>query len=196
MKNYTNKTIEYYDSHLENYIKIGGAVVLEGKIKKFIEILPGKRVIDVACGPGHDTDYMVGQGIDCTGVDLSNSMIDYAKKNCRGKFRVMDFFNLESDDNCFDGMWCSSIFVHIKRSDVSNILKISHAKLKKDGVLGIITAQKQKKKRMEDDTRQYTMYGKKELEGYLQQAGFEILHSESFVYGHQKRLYILSKKIY
>ena len=193
MKHYTKKTIKFYDETLDCYIKNGGAVVIKDKINKFIGLLSGKTVIDVACGPGHDTDYFTRKGIRCIGIDLSRQMINYAEKNLKGEFKIMDFFDLKFKDNFFDGMWCSSILVHIKKDDLMKLLKNSQAKLKKNGTLGIITVQKQKIKSVKNDTRQYTMYSKKELENYLFKSGFEILHSESFNYGNKKRLFILSK---
>jgi len=195
MKRYTQKTIKFYDNTANTYIKSDAAVVLKDKIDRFIELLPGKKVLDVACGPGHDSDYLTRKGLYCIGIDLSKKMIEIAQKKFKGKYEVMDFFDLKFEDNLFDGMWCSSIFVHIKKNDLPELLKNSKRVLKKNGILGIITVQKQKRIRNKNDTRTYTMFEEKELENYLEKAGFKTLFAEVFPYGGKKRIFIISKKI-
>jgi hypothetical protein len=59
------------------------------------------------------------------------------------------------------------------------------------GVLGIITVKKQNIVKNENDTREYVMYGKKELERYLKDEGYKILVSEVFPYGGKKRLFLI-----
>lgn len=196
MKRYTRKTIKFYDDIAERYIKSDAAVVLKDKIDRFIKLLLGKKVLDVACGPGHDTDYLTRKGFDCLGIDLSEKMIDIARQNFKGKYEIMDFFNLKLRDNLFDGMWCSSIFVHIQKKDLPRLLKNSKKVLKNNGVIGIITAAKQKRIKDRNDTRTYTMYEKEELENYLEKAGFKTLFAEIFPYGEKSRIFIISKKIY
>jgi ubiquinone/menaquinone biosynthesis C-methylase UbiE len=106
VKKYTLKTIKYYNLIAENYLHSEAAVVVKEKIDKFIRLLPGKRVLDVGCGPGHDTNYLTERGFECLGIDLSKKMIQIAKKNFKGRFKVADFFNLRFRDNVFDGLWC------------------------------------------------------------------------------------------
>lgn len=195
MKKYTQKTIKFYDDIAEKYIKSDAAVVLKDKIDKFINLLPGNKVLDVACGPGHDTDYLTKKGFDCVGIDLSEKMISLAQKNFKGKYEVMDFFDLKFKNNSFNGIWCSSIFVHIKKIDLPKLLKNSKKILRNNGIIGIITAVKQKRVKDKNDTRTYIMYRKEELEGYLEKAGFKTLFSEIFSYGGRDRIYIISKKI-
>lgn len=195
MKKYTKKTIKFYDDIAEKYIKSDATVVLKDKIDGFIKLLPGKKVLDVACGPGHDTNYLTRKGFDCLGIDLSKKMIDLALQNFKGKYGVMDFFNLKLAANLFDGMWCSSIFVHVKKDDLPKLLENSKKVLKNNGIIGIITAAKQKRIKDRKDTRTYTMYEKEELEDYLKKAGYETLLSEIFSYGGKNRIFMISKKI-
>lgn len=122
-------------------------------------------------------------------------MIKLARQNFKGKFKVMDFFDLKLENDSFDGMWCSSIFVHIKKDDLPELLKNSRKVLKNDGILGIITAQKQKRIKSQNDTRTYIMYDEKELENYLKEAGYKILLSEVFPYGGKNRIFVISKKV-
>ena len=75
---------------------------LKNEIDEFIKLLSGKKVLDVACGPGHDVSYLNKKGLDCIGIDLSKEMIKLAKKNIIGKFKFMDIFNLEFNNKSFN----------------------------------------------------------------------------------------------
>jgi len=193
MKKYTRKTINYYNDVANDYFRSSAAVVVKNKIDQFIKSLSGKKVLDVGCGPGHDANYLRKNGIDCIGIDLSEKMIKIAKQNFGEKFEIIDFFNLKFKSGYFDGLWCSSVFVHVAKKDLSKILENFKKVLKNNGSLGIITVQKQKVIKNKNDTRAYIMYGKKELEGYLRRVGYKILVSETFVYGDKKRLFIITK---
>lgn len=193
MKRYTRKTINYYNNIANDYFRSSAAIVIKDKIDQFISSLSGKKVLDVGCGPGHDTNYLRKKGLDCIGIDLSERMIEIARQNFGKKFEIMDFFNLKFKNDYFDGLWCSSMFVHVARNDLPKILRNFRKVLKNNGSLGIITVQKQKVIKNKNDTRAYIMYGKKELEDYLRRNGYKILASETFIYGGKKRLFIIAK---
>jgi SAM-dependent methyltransferase len=46
----------------------------------FLKPAPGSSMLDVACGKGRHSQYMAQKGFDVTGIDLSYSSIDEAKK--------------------------------------------------------------------------------------------------------------------
>jgi len=193
MKRYTRKTINYYNNIANDYFRSSAAIVIKNKIDQFISSLSGEKVLDVGCGPGHDTNYLRKKGVDCIGIDLSEKMIEIARQNFGKKFEIMDFFNLKFKNDYFDGLWCSSVFVHVARNDLSKILENFRKVLKNNGSLGIITVQKQKVIKNKNDTRTYIMYGKKELGDYLGRSGYKLLVSETFIYGGKKRLFIVAK---
>jgi len=91
MKKYTKKTIEYYNKIAENYFKSDAAMVIKDKIDKFISLLQGTKVLDVACGPGHDTDYLTREGFNCIGIDLSRRMIKIAKNIIKENLKLWIF---------------------------------------------------------------------------------------------------------
>ena len=194
MKYYTKKTIEFYNKNVDAYTK-SGAVVLKNKIDKFIKLLCGKKILDVACGPGHDTDYFAKKGFDCLGIDLSEKMIASAKKNFQGKFRIMDFFDMEFKENSFDGIWCSAAIVHTDKNDLDKLLEDFGKILGQNGVLGIIAHAKQKRTKKKGDSRIFTVFDKDELGKHLKNNGFEVVHSKSFSYKKKRWLFIISKKI-
>jgi ubiquinone/menaquinone biosynthesis C-methylase UbiE len=64
--------------------------------------LKGKRVLDVACGSGHDAAYYAKQGADVYGIDLSQVEIEMAQQKVKGQFRVGTMNALPYDSNSFD----------------------------------------------------------------------------------------------
>ena len=46
----------------------------------FLELEPGSRILDLACGKGRHSIFLNKLGYDVTGVDLSARSIEYAKK--------------------------------------------------------------------------------------------------------------------
>ncbi len=192
MKKYTKDTIKFYDKNIKAYTTSHSAVVLKSQINKFIKEVRGDKILDVACGPGHDTNYLTKKGFDSLGIDLSKKMISYAKKNFKGKFKLMDFFNLKFQINIFDGIWCSSGLTHVKKKDLNKILREFSRVLKKGGTLGIIVP-KAKKRILgkKNDKRIFTMFHKKEIEEYLIKNKFKIISSEIFSYTYNRIKWIL-----
>lgn len=193
MKKYTLRTVKYYSLIADSYFNSDAAVVIEDKIDRFISLLSGKKVLDVGCGPGHDTNYLTERGFECLGIDLSSKMIQIAKENFKGKFKVVDFFSLRFKDSTFDGLWCSSVFVHVQKKDLPKLLTSFRRMLKNNGILGIITVKRQKVVKDKNDMREYVMYDKDEVEKYLEDKGYEILVSETFPYGGKERLFLICK---
>ena len=74
-----------------------------------LEIGANKTVIDIACGTGAQLFEIAGKAAKVTGVDLSESMIDFAIKTAKNRnisnadFRVCDATDLSVfEDNTFD----------------------------------------------------------------------------------------------
>lgn len=193
MKEYTRQTVGYYNEIANAYAEGNAAVVLRDKIDMFTGLLPGNKILDVACGPGHDTDYMSRRGFDSLGIDLSEEMIQLAQRRHNGRFKIMDFFNLAFEDSSFDGLWCSSALVHVAKKDFPQLLTDFRRMLRDNGILGIITVKKQRILKDQNDRRKYIMYSKSELEEQLGNKGYEILVSAVFSYGGKDRLFLLSK---
>ncbi|KNY29627.1 class I SAM-dependent methyltransferase [Pseudobacteroides cellulosolvens] len=80
---------------------------------KNIEI-ENKKLLDVGCGLGNLIEYLSEKGVsfDYTGVDISQKMIDYAKKrNPTFRFLCLDIFNDNTfSPHDFDIVYTSGIF--------------------------------------------------------------------------------------
>lgn len=90
-----------------------GEYVIENESQTFIEhferykfassYTKGKKVLDIACGSGYGTDYLLRNGAkEVVGADKSATAIETARERYVGDFRVMDAIKLEFHDNYFD----------------------------------------------------------------------------------------------
>lgn len=95
ISNYKNK------KSIEHYARISGKIK---DIEKFIisKYFKGK-VLDIGCGCGRTTSYLDENGFKVIGFDITEEMIDYAKKKFpKIDFRVGDACKMDFKDNSFD----------------------------------------------------------------------------------------------
>lgn len=72
--------------------------------------LKGLTVLDAGCGSGAQAEWLLSQGADVIGLDLSQAMVEQAKRRCseRGTFFVADLATpLPLDPESIDGVTCS-----------------------------------------------------------------------------------------
>ncbi|MBN1363244.1 MAG: methyltransferase domain-containing protein [Syntrophaceae bacterium] len=109
--------------------------ILLPTIKEFVSLLPqNPRILDLGCGPGHETKRLASTGADTFGIDYSSECIRVAKERCQEcKFEVMDFRNLDDRFGQFEGVFASGSLIHVKPDELPSVVgKISRI-LKKDG---------------------------------------------------------------
>lgn len=80
--------------------------VAEAFVKR-LNIQPGMKVLDVACGSGNLAIIAAQKGAEVTGVDIADNLIESAKKRAEAagldiKFEVGDAEAMPYDDNSFD----------------------------------------------------------------------------------------------
>jgi SAM-dependent methyltransferase len=72
--------------------------------------MSGAAVLDAGCGSGALAHWLLGQGADVVGIDLSPRMIEEARSRCgdRGRFLVADLAEpLPLEPRSLDGITCS-----------------------------------------------------------------------------------------
>ena len=147
-KNYKAKTAyqnqvvaEKYD--VKRFISIKGKTtnsMEKNAILKALNVIPeGSKVIDVPCGTGRVTEWLLEKKYTVEGFDISNEMIDQAKDklsdypNLTG-FHVGDATNIELDDNSFDCVVSVRLLGHTPSKERIKILK-EFKRLSKDWVI-------------------------------------------------------------
>jgi SAM-dependent methyltransferase len=72
--------------------------------------LAGAAVLDAGCGSGAQAEWLLDQGAEVTGIDVSPRMIEEAERRCggRGRFLVADLARpLPLEPASLDGITCS-----------------------------------------------------------------------------------------
>lgn len=84
-----------------------------------IDWLPGEvgeTVLDVACGNGNYCKFFLDRGMEYTGCDLSENMLEQARENNPGvEFVRGDATKLPFEDDQFDMVFCSDLLIHLPK---------------------------------------------------------------------------------
>lgn len=127
-KERNNNASEFYDDISGNYDEmfnfakdLDSAENFIAKLKKQFDF---KKALDIGCGTGSYTLAMARSGAEATGMDLSSSMIDKAKKNSLAYGLNIKFVNsgmekmLSSVDGKFDLIMCmGNTLPHLLRKE-------------------------------------------------------------------------------
>jgi SAM-dependent methyltransferase len=95
--------------------------VTKGAIEFLLEAVaatPGKRLLDVACGPGYGAGTAASKDIKAIGVDFRQEMVDQAVQRYSGAtFQLGDAEALPFEDSSFDAVICNFGFLHFADPD-------------------------------------------------------------------------------
>jgi len=122
------------DNEIESRVLVTNSSI----VKAILECAP-KTVLDVGCGEGWMVRELAKSGINCLGIDAVPELIEHAKKEGGGKFRVISYENL-SDDTLkkkFDAMVCN--FSLLGYESVHNVFRRAASLLNKNGSLIVQT---------------------------------------------------------
>jgi ubiquinone/menaquinone biosynthesis C-methylase UbiE len=96
------------------------------------------KALDICCGAGTNTIYLAKKGFEVTGIDISPTAIEYARKkaeqaNVKIDFRVQNFLELPFGDRAFDFVFDMGCFHHVTVGDRPTFIKGVHRVLKNGG---------------------------------------------------------------
>ena len=181
-KEKVNLAIQTYNKYAKIYSEYISGKLLQFQLTKFISLLPEKgKVLDAGCGPGRDSEYLIEEGLDVISVDLSEGMIEEAKKRNVNAIK-MDILDLELSPESFDGIWCMATLADVPKTEANKALENFRKILKKDGIIYLAVKEGEGEKIIEKERygnmpRFYAFYKKKELEELLKKNNFEIVES-------------------
>lgn len=132
------KILEYpFVYNLFSFIT-GGKRRRKNHAKKYFNLKPGKKVLDIGCGNGALLNYLT-KGIEYHGFDMQKEYIDFAKK----KFGTRGDFYCEAVgktlnpnwENYFDAINADGILHHLSEEDSLKLIETAYFYLKKGGKL-------------------------------------------------------------
>ena len=93
-------------------------------------------VCDVGCGPGHVARYLHERGVRITGIDLSQEMVEQARRLNPGLvFHQGDMRRLDVADGAWAGIVAFYSLIHVAREEIVAALRELRRTLRPGGVL-------------------------------------------------------------
>ena len=111
-----------------------GGLNLVSDIMKMYKTDQDIKILDVGCGSGYSVNCLSEMGLDATGIDFSEEIINLGKERYKNiNIKVMDANNLNFPENYFDLILfeCSLSVMKNPKKILSSCKKL----LKKDGII-------------------------------------------------------------
>lgn len=114
--------------------------ILKPTIDDFLSLLPpSPAVLDLGCGPGHESKRLARAGAQVTGLDFSEACLDIARQRCpECAFVQRDIRDPGLVLESFDGIFACASLIHIPPAELPKVLTGIHALLKPAGCLAAI----------------------------------------------------------
>ena len=166
---------------------------------------PGATVLDIGCGDGRKTNYLVKKGLKPTGLDFSEGLLKIAREENPGvEFLQMDLRELGNLSNQFDCLFAQASLLHIPKIEISGIIN-SLLKLLKSGGYFYVAVKGIKKDRPEEEIKIEDFFGceskiffsyftLEEMRKYFEDAGLEIVWENVKKNGNCEWIQIIGRK--
>ena len=158
-------------------------------LDRFLQLIEASnlRILDIGCGNGKDTAYLMVQGATVVGIDYSSKMLQEAKKHVQNDvFHLMDMRNLEFPNNTFDGVWANGCIYHVPKVEFGQVLKEVTRVLKPVGVFSF-NAKAGTGEGLEDNPKSfaggprfYAYYTISEIKERLKEADLEVIETKNY----------------
>ncbi|MCX6815937.1 MAG: class I SAM-dependent methyltransferase [Candidatus Aenigmarchaeota archaeon] len=200
-----DNVISVYNSIADKYSKL-----FPGKnkfIDLFTKMLPkNARVLDVGCGAGEDTKYLLSKEFRVESIDASKNMIFIARKNLpQQRFSVKDMRKINYRNDTFNGIVAAFSIIHLKKKDAINIIKKFHKIVKFNGVVYLALQEGKGEKIITEPLNPgkkifVNFYTVLEIKNILKTSGFKIVlfkkggpvNKYAFL---NKKLFIIARKV-
>lgn len=188
------QTIRSYDRTAAGYAERTYKIQQPSQRGSFMSYLasPGASILDLGCGPGRDTNFYREQSYRVVGADLSQGMLEEARRRTPGgTFVRADMRRLPFKDRSFQGIWASASFLHLPKGSAGLALNEMQRVLDDNGVLfmAVRRGEAESWREPEDAPARFyfAYYQSDELAAKVGQAGFEILSLSEYFSKDQKQ---------
>lgn len=169
----------------------------------FERVVNKGMALEIGCGPGEIANYLKMKGLDIIGLDISEKMIEVAKKlNPFINFRLGDVFDLEFENNSIAGIVAPYLIVNFKLEDVPKALSEMYRVLMNTGQILISFHSGNQELEINDffvkgNTIPYTYFDSDKVRDLIADAGFNIIeyiNRMPYMGEVTKRTYIFAEK--
>ena len=131
----SNETLNYYDQNATSFSESTLHVNFTETQQAFLNRLPSHaHILDFGCGAGRDTRYFLEQGYEVTAVDGSEALCKIASEYTGIPVKQMMFQELDETEK-YDGIWACASILHLKKTELPDVLMKMKKALKKQGVI-------------------------------------------------------------
>jgi len=124
-----DETSAFYDGNAETYAARERRLPTK-RLDAFLATLPaGGKILELGCGGGQDSAYMLDRGFDVTPTDGSAELARQAEKLIGRPVTVMRFQDLRATGE-FDGVWAEASLLHVPRAELPDVFSRIHRALK------------------------------------------------------------------
>ena len=128
------------DSYQQRFFSVDA---YQQDLDKFLNLIqPNSNILDVACGPGNISHYLLKKRPDLNllGIDLAPNMINLAQtNNPDARFRVHNALELEALNQSFDAIIVGFLFPYLSKEQALGFLRKVHKILNPGGALYLST---------------------------------------------------------
>lgn len=189
-------SLGYYEQNGSKYFEETAELNMEEHLEQFVKLLPeNAEVLDLGCGSGRDTLYLMDAGCYVTPMDGSSKMCSLAEIHTDLEVLHMTFEEMEFDE-VFDGIWASASLLHVPKRDMERIMRKVSDALVPGGILYMSfqygDGEEERNQRFYNDYNEKAM--KSLLKKFRELEILDIYQSEDLREGHRKWLNVLVKK--
>ncbi len=205
MKNKNNIAIDTYNEIAQEYEKeFGNDYSDTPYIDIFLNYLDGKKVLDIGCGVGNLTKYILDKGFNVDGIDLSEEMLNIAKS----KYDDINFLQMNMKDiildKKYDGIMLAYSLFHLTKQEVLEVLPKYYSLLNNNGKM-LLILQSGKGEQVIDEPLKNGLkmfinyYSLEEIREVLEDNNFKILYTDlkkpesEFELGNEKIIIICER---
>lgn len=134
MTDNTGDTASFYARKAATYAADTGAYPPPLPLQQFAARLPaGACVLELGCGSGRDSGWLLSQGFDVHPTDGIAEMATEASTRLGVHVAVLPFDKIEAVAS-YDGVWANACLLHVPRTDLPGILQRIRRALKPGGL--------------------------------------------------------------
>ena len=183
-------TIDYYNENAKRYFDKTVNADMKAQYDLFLKyVKENGRILDFGCGSGRDALYFKNMGYEVDAIDGSLELCKLASIYTGLDVKCLDFKDFREED-IYDGVWACSTLLHIKRSELLDLLKRIRTSLKEDGYFYASFANGNEKEEYKSDGRYFNDLTKERFDSLVQEANYKIVDyfvNDSTVKEHQEK---------
>ena len=125
-------TIAFYETNAPRYT-LGFGQAPSRHLDRFLDRLkPGAHVLELGCGGGQDSAWIVERGFGVDATDGTPAMVRKANERFDVGARLLRFHELDAVAE-YDAVWAHACLLHVARADLPSVLASIHRALRPGG---------------------------------------------------------------